>query len=191
MQISLASTRVSRTRLTIAILLTGLLAACSQENAEQISEPVVEANITVFEGARVIIGDGSAPIENATLVVTDDRISAVGPDDAVVVPAGAARVDLAGATVMPMIIDTHTHLSRERDALIGDLRSRARFGVGAALSLGQDTGADVFQVRNEVIPGAARYLTAGRGITAPEPGRSDIPHWVENETQARAAVREE
>src|SRR5690606_25540429 len=32
---------------------------------------------------------------------------------------------------------------------------------------------------------------AGRGITAPEPGRSDIPHWVSTAEEARAAVREE
>ena len=92
---------------------------------------------------------------------------------------------------MPAIVDAHTHLSRERDALIADLKHRAYFGVSAALSLGQDNGTDVFVVRKEVIPGAALYRLAGRGITAPEPGRNDIPYWVTTEDEARAAVREQ
>jgi imidazolonepropionase-like amidohydrolase len=92
---------------------------------------------------------------------------------------------------MPAIVDSHTHLSRERDALIADLKHRAYFGVSAALSLGQDNGADVFAVRKEVIPGAALYRFAGRGITAPEPGRSDVPYWVTTADEARAAVREQ
>jgi imidazolonepropionase-like amidohydrolase len=100
-------------------------------------------------------------------------------------------VDLAGLTVMPAIVDSHTHLSRDRGALVADLKHRAYFGVSAALSLGQDNGTDVFAVRKEVIPGAALYRLAGRGITAPEPGRTDIPYWITTADEARAAVREQ
>jgi imidazolonepropionase-like amidohydrolase len=115
----------------------------------------------------------------------------VGRRGDVEVAAGASRVDLTGRTVMPAIIDTHTHLSRERDALVEDLQRRAYYGVGAALSLGQDTGDLPFQVREEAIPDAARFRTAGRGITAPEPGRSDIPYWVTSPEEARTAVGEQ
>ena len=148
------------------------------------------AAVTAFTGARVIVGDGSDPIENATFVVEGDRFLAVGPSVEVAVPAGAERVDLAGRTVIPALIDTHVHLSRTRAELIGDLQRRAYYGVGAAMSLGQDTGEDVYRVRAETIPGAARYRTAGRGITRPEPGRSDIPFWIATEEEARAAVQE-
>lgn len=148
------------------------------------------AQPTAFDGARVIVGDGRV-IEDATFVVADGRFAAVGARGAVSVPAGAARVDLTGTTVIPALIDTHVHLSRERDALVDDLRRRAYFGVGAAMSLGQDQGDAVFAIRNETIPGAARYRTAGRGITTPEPGRSDIPYWVRSAEEARAAVREQ
>src|SRR5690606_1571409 len=132
-----------------------------------------------------------APIENGVLVIEGGLIAAVGAAGQVQVPAGAATVDVAGATIMPAIIDTHVHLNRERDPLIEDLRTRARFGVGVRVSLGQDEGEDVFQVQQEVIPGAARYFTAGRGFSAPEPGRTEIPHWVTDPEEARAAVREE
>jgi imidazolonepropionase-like amidohydrolase len=145
----------------------------------------------VFEGARIIIGDDSAPIENGVFIVEGDRFVAVGANGAVAIPAGATRVDLSGATVMPTIIDTHVHLSREREPLIEDLRRRAYFGVSAAMSLGQDEGEIPFQVRGEIIPGAAIYRTAGRGITGPEPGRTEIPHWVTTPEEARAAVQEE
>ena len=151
--------------------------------------------VTVFEGARLIAGDGRAPIDNATFVVTGNRFTAVGRAADVRVPAGATRVNLAGKTVIPTIIDTHNHLSQTREMLITDLKRRAYYGVGAAESLGQDTTDVSFQIREEtranMIPGAARFFTAGRGITGPEPGRTTAPHWVTTAAEARAAVDEE
>ena len=146
--------------------------------------------VTVFEGARVIVGDGRPPVENASFVVDGARIVQVGASANVRVPAGAARVDLAGKTVMPAIIDTHTHLSQTRDALLTDLKRRAYFGVGAALSLGQDTADVAYEVRSQTMPGMARFFTAGRGITGPEPGRTTAPYWVTTTAEARKAVEE-
>src|SRR4030095_15266376 len=141
-----------------------------------------QGSVTVFEGARVIVGDARPPIENASFVVSGGRFTQVGRAADVKVPAGAMRVNLAGKTVMPTIIDTHNHLSQTREALIDDLKRRAFYGVSAAQSMGQDTADVPFQVREETnagkIPGAARFFTAGRGITAPEPGRTMAPIWV-------------
>ena len=148
-----------------------------------------QPSVTVFEGGRVIVGDGKV-IDNASVVVTGDRITQVGPAASIKAPAGAARVSLAGKTMMPAIIDTHVHTSTTRDALVTDLKQRAHFGVGAAMSLGLDPGDFAFKTRAEVIPGAARFFTAGRGITAPEPGRTDVPYWITTPEQARKAVQE-
>lgn len=145
---------------------------------------------TVFEGARLITGDGSAPIENATFVVQGTRITMVGGPGAVKAPAGAARVDLRGKTVMPGIIDTHTHPATSRDELAEQLRRKAYYGTPVILSLGLDEGDVAFQVRATPIPNAARLLTAGRGITMPEPGRSEVPYWVTTPAEARKAVAE-
>jgi imidazolonepropionase-like amidohydrolase len=105
------------------------------------------------------------------------------------VPAGAARVNLAGKTVMPMLIDTHVHLSRPRDALVRDLKMRAYYGVSAALSLGTD-GYEMLDLRAQTLPGAARFLSAGRGITMQEPGRTTVPYWITSEAEGRKAVEE-
>jgi imidazolonepropionase-like amidohydrolase len=148
-----------------------------------------QSAVTIFDGGRVIVGDGKV-IENASFLVQDARITQVGPASLIKGPAGAKRVSLAGKTVMPAIVDTHVHTSTTRDALITDLKQRAHFGVGAAMSLGLDPGDFAFKVRSEVIPGAARFFTAGRGITAPEPGRTDVPYWVTTPEQARKAVQE-
>jgi imidazolonepropionase-like amidohydrolase len=148
------------------------------------------AGATVYEGARVIVGDGSAPIENAAFVVEGSRITQVGGAGQIKVPAGAARVNLAGKTVMPAIIDTHTHMGDSREAVVQLLQRKAYFGVGAVLSLGTDPGDFAFTLRDERVPNGARLLTAGRGITMPEPGRSDVPYWVTTEAEARKAVQE-
>jgi imidazolonepropionase-like amidohydrolase len=149
------------------------------------------APVTVFEGARLIAGDGSAPVADSAFIVENGRFTAVGRKGQVKVPAGAARVDLTGKTVMPAIVDAHKHLAVTRDALVDQLRHLAYYGVGVAMSLGQDTGDVAFQVRAETIPGAARLRTAGRGITAPEPGRTQAPYWVTTEAEARKAVDED
>src|SRR5215213_5110581 len=146
---------------------------------------------TVFDGARIIVGDGQPPIEGGALVVTGNRIVEVGRAGSVKVPPGAARVSLAGKTLMPAIVDTHTHLSQTREALTDDLRRRAYYGVGAAMSLGLDNTDVPFQVRAEPLPGAARFFTAGRGITAPEPGRTDAPYWITTAAEGRKAVQEQ
>src|SRR5439155_1513551 len=147
--------------------------------------------VTVFEGARLIVGDGSAPIENSAFVIQNNRFLQVGRRGQVNVPAGAARVDLTGKTVMPAIVDTHTHMPVTRDALVDALQRKAYYGAAVVMSLGQDTGDVAFQVRENPIPGAARLRTAGRGITMPEPGRTDAPYWITSEAEGRKAVQED
>jgi imidazolonepropionase-like amidohydrolase len=147
------------------------------------------AKIVAYEGARLIVGDGRV-IENATLVVDGAKLAQAGAAGEVRVPAGAARVNLAGKTVMPMIIDTHTHLSTKREDLLRDLRARAYFGVSAALSLGLD-GFELLDVRKQALPGTARFFSAGRGITSPEPGRTTAPFWVTTAAEGRKAVDED
>jgi imidazolonepropionase-like amidohydrolase len=148
-----------------------------------------QPNVTVFEGARLIVGDGRT-LDNATIVVQGDRITQTGAASAIKVPAGATRVSLTGKTVMPTIVDTHVHTSTTEAELVADLQRRARFGVGAALSLGLDGTDAAFVQRGKVVPTLARIFTAGRGITAPEKGRTEVPYWITQPDEGRKAVRE-
>ena len=147
--------------------------------------------VTLYEGARLITGDGSAPVENSAFIVANGRFTAVGRKGQLKVPSSAARVDLTGKTVMPAIVDAHKHLAVTRDALIDQLQHLAYYGVGAAMSLGQDTGDVAYQVRAETIPNAARFRTAGRGLTGPEPGRTQAPYWVTTVAEVRKDVQED
>ena len=63
----------------------------------------------VLRGGRVVTMKGNQIIENADVVITDNRIVAVGPRDSVTVPEGARIVDVTGKTLTPGFVDTHYH----------------------------------------------------------------------------------
>lgn len=64
----------------------------------------------VLRNARVITMKGNEVIERADLVVTDNRIVAVGAAGSVAIPAGARDIDMTGKTIMPGFVDTHAHM---------------------------------------------------------------------------------
>jgi imidazolonepropionase-like amidohydrolase len=158
-------------------------AACSSGD-----QPGAASDATAYEGARLIVGDGGDAIENATFVVENGRFTAVGRSGEVDVPPGAARVDLTGRTVMPAIVNTHMHLPSTRAERTEQLRHNAYYGAAAVTSMGLDDGEVPLQMSDEVIPGAARALSAGPGITRPEPGRSEVPYWIDTPEAGRQAV---
>ena len=89
-----------------------------------------------FTGARVIDGTGKAAIEKATILVRNGRIEAIGTS--VKVPAEAQRIDLAGKTIIPGLINGHGHVSS-----LDQLGLYARYGVTTVLSLGGDKEIDL------------------------------------------------
>jgi imidazolonepropionase-like amidohydrolase len=173
----------------LGLIVSGLVlvAAFAVPNAAQAPQ---SGSVTVYEGARLIAGDGGAAIEDSAIVVSNGKFTQVGRRGQVNVPANAARVTLNQKTIIPAIIDTHTHLATTREPLVDQLRRLAYYGIAATLSLGTDGGDVPFQVRAETIPNAARYQTAGRGITTPEKGRTEVPYWVTSAAEARKAVEE-
>ena len=60
--------------------------------------------------------NGDEVIDNADIVVRDNRIEAVGPRGSITVPESATVIDIGGRTVVPGYVDTHAHL-RARDGL--------------------------------------------------------------------------
>ena len=141
------------------------------------------ANV-VYTGARLIAGDGGAPIEDSALVVTGGVIRAAGPRGAVDIPAGATVVDVSGKTIIPALVDLHGHVGFQRglsyeaanytrENVLDHLRRYAYHGVGTVVSLGTDAGSLWREIRREQEAGTlggARLFTAGRGLAAPNAG---------------------
>ncbi len=67
----------------------------------------------VLDNVRIIDGTGDRPIEKGRIVLQGERIAAVGTAAAVAAPAGAERIDLAGKTVIPGLIDLHFHIEND------------------------------------------------------------------------------
>jgi imidazolonepropionase-like amidohydrolase len=64
---------------------------------------------TAIRAARLIDGKGGAPVRDAVVIVEGERIVAAGPN--LPIPAGATVIDLGGATLLPGLIDCHTHIT--------------------------------------------------------------------------------
>jgi imidazolonepropionase-like amidohydrolase len=161
----------------------------------------------LFEGARLVNGDGSVT-ENSAFVIESGKFTAVGKKGAVKAPAGAMRVNLAGKTVIPALVDTHVHLgwwvvktnqigadTYTRENLIDNLQRVAYYGVAAVQSMGIDPGEIGYQIRSDPPPNTALFRMAGRGMAMPKagPGRvywQPIAYGVTTEAEARADVRE-
>ncbi len=70
-----------------------------------------------FKNARVITMKGDEVIENATIVIDQNKIVAVGKSTEVQIPADAKVYDFTGKTIMPGIIDVHAHLHTSPDGI--------------------------------------------------------------------------
>jgi imidazolonepropionase-like amidohydrolase len=159
--------------------------------------------VTIFEGARLLTGDGVV-IENSAFIVANDRFVGVGRRGQLMPPPGASRVDLSGKTVMPALVDDHVHMGYRtgtsfsadnytRENLIDMLDRYAFYGVAAILETGTGRGDLPYRVRAEARSGA-RYLTAGSGFGMPNAGPGgamrDSAYGVTTEEEARKDVRE-
>jgi imidazolonepropionase-like amidohydrolase len=81
-----------------------LLGVCAATVAVAQRVPVAIEHVRVF--------DGQTTVEDATVVIANGLIAAVGP--AVEVPSGAVRVDGRGKTLLPGLIDAHVHIHGAR-----------------------------------------------------------------------------
>lgn len=86
----------------------------------------------VLKGGRLIDGTGAAPIESSTIVIEGELIAAVGVEGEVATPPGAEVVDVTGKTVLPGLINTHTHLCWD---CVGDLKEQSHFDPPTMVAL--------------------------------------------------------
>jgi imidazolonepropionase-like amidohydrolase len=151
-----------------ALSVLSVVLMCAAAVAGQAPEAVA------LVGARVIDGTGAAPLENATVLVAGGRIERVGPAASLTIPPGAARIDVAGKTIMPGLVNAHGHLNYGDRALpvyeqiIQQLRLYPRFGVTTVYALGDD-GVESVRVseQNGKTPlDRARLYVSGERATA-------------------------
>ncbi len=173
----------------VALAVMGFL-ACAGAGVVYSQAPAPAA--VVYEGARLILGDTRAPIDNGAFVVQNGRFTAVGARGTVAVPARATRVDLTGKTVMPALVNAHVHFGYERFTkaagealpenftpanLLDHLQREAFYGVGTASDAGSAPVPLSLQfqqdqaVRN--FPPAAQYWF-NAGIVPPNGGPDQI-----------------
>jgi imidazolonepropionase-like amidohydrolase len=163
----------------ILLLTTVNISAAGQDSTP--TTPSAQA----WVGARIIDGTGKPAIENATLLIRNGRVEAVGRR--VKIPAGAKRIDATGKTIMPGIINAHGHVSDPAQFGV-----YLRDGITTILSLG---GAKEFDLREQCAkapPGTAPHLyVAGLiqdssaipgavAVKTPEEARKSVDELIRN-----------
>lgn len=166
------------------------------------------ARDVVVHAGRLLDGTGAAPRERVSILITDDRITAIQPG--FVTPAGAEVVDLERQTVLPGLIDTHVHITMNlhagdpiRNAVtrdeymamadgVADARLTLMAGFTAARSVGDPTAAVVALKRaiaEGTVPGPRLWVagtalgpTGGHGDPANGllPDMAELPHWSDS-----------
>jgi imidazolonepropionase-like amidohydrolase len=165
----------------------------------------------VFEGGRLIVGDGSAAIENGVFVVQSGHITALGR--AIDPPAGAIRVNLAGKTVMPALINVHVHIGYEKytswgaqnytaENVLDHLQREAFYGTAVTQSVGSSPLEASLQFQRDQrsgrFPPASRFLFTP-GYAPPNGGPDEVLreatnalhaiNQVSTAQEARASIR--
>jgi imidazolonepropionase-like amidohydrolase/Tol biopolymer transport system component len=103
--------------------------------------------VVALRNARVITMKGDEIVERADIVITDDRITAIGPRGKVSIPDSARSIDLAGKTVIPGFVDIHAHLHAQ-----GDIFPDKIWPYAANLAYGVTTTRDPSIQSNRVFP---------------------------------------
>ena len=151
-------------------------------------------------------------LTNQVVLLLGERITAVGPESNVKIPAGAQVLDLSQATLLPGLIDAHTHMfnPRKPDGTTEDYMLIAVQNVQANLRAGFTAARDMTShgngygdvaIRNAINEGridGPRYQVSTRGIvwgaTPPNPAAPDNPlasAVVRSAEEGRAAVRDQ
>ena len=161
--------RVSTRR---AAILAGMLLALTVFAFEASPAQAPANGTVVLTGGRVIDGTGRPPLEQATIVITNGRVDAIGAPSAIRIPPGTTPINVTGKTIVPGFINAHGHLGAGdkklpvREQIIQQLRLYAQYGVTTVQSLGDD-GLESVKVHDEQDReplDRARLYTAGAAV---------------------------
>jgi imidazolonepropionase-like amidohydrolase len=141
---------------------------------------LARADTVVLTDVRIIDGTGAPAIAEATIIITQGRITAIGPSSQIIQPEGVEPQSLRGKTLIPGFINAHGHAGGVRglesghyseENLLRQLSLYARYGVTTVVSLGDDQ-AEGFRLRDEQDSAQldrARLYVAGPVLNARTP----------------------
>src|SRR5438552_10283756 len=200
------------TKSLLVVILSCGLAACSSETGSEGGKGDQKkqsgSDTTYYFGARVIPGDGSPVMEDATFIISNGKFTALGKKGDVTPPKGSGRIDLTGRTLTPVFFNLQAQpglnngssygpKNYNRESVMADLERYAYYGIMGILTAGTDDGDLAMQIQDEQRQGKAngdRLFTAGQGIVARgggPAGLGNIPIAVSSASDARKAVSEQ
>jgi len=177
--------RVCSRMFPVFILSVSCLAQAVQptQTAEK-KQPAVPPKLTYILAARLFDSTGDAIRENVVILIEGDRIKNVASAADMKIPSGAEVIDLTHSTVLPGLIDCHTHLSHRADRYNEIYKfkdtpfTHAYFSVGnarrtldAGFTTVRDVGSPPFMavdLRNAINEGfivGPRIVASGPGIS--------------------------
>lgn len=154
---------------TLNMLAAGSGAAAIRTRALDAQAPrATPAGSVVLRGARVITMRGSEIIEDADIVVTGNRIAAIGARGSAPTPPGDRVIDISGRTVMPGLIDIHAHWNVRRDVLEPDgTNAYANLAFGTTTVRDPQSSPDIFTYADMADAGdfpSPRIFSTGPGV---------------------------
>jgi imidazolonepropionase-like amidohydrolase len=100
-----------KNRFLAGVILCSIFASSvAAQTVAIVPDTPIGKGVVAIKAARLIDGTGKPAIQNGVVVITDNLITAVGPAARVQVPSGARVIDLGNATLLPGLVDAHTHV---------------------------------------------------------------------------------
>lgn len=159
----------------------------------------VDAPVVALTHVQVVDGTGAAPAADQTIIITGDKITAVGPSASIQVPSGARVMDLTGHTVIPGIVGLHDHTfyttsNRSIQMNVTGPRLYLATGVTTVRTTGSASPYSEINLKRNIERGIAPgprmyitgpYLTGETGsshmlsLLTPEAARRTVDYWAE------------
>jgi imidazolonepropionase-like amidohydrolase len=113
------------------VLTAAVAASCAPWTAFAADAPASAPHVVAIRAGKLVDVVAGKVLIDQTIVISGEHIVSVGPTAAANVPQGAERIDLSGETVLPGLIDVHTHLTS--DPMLGAYDSLGVSNIRAAL----------------------------------------------------------